>query len=261
MPAAPDIRIARNDQEWAQEAAALIHSLCERALETRGRVLMALSGGSTPQTLYRTLRNPEWKQRFNWQRIHFLFGDERCVPPDHPESNFGMAEIELFQPLGIGSEQISRMKGDMPDPEDAARDYENILRSLTRCPPPVFPQIDLVLLGLGDDGHTASLFPGTPALDDRTHSVAVGQAPTGVRLRLTLTLGVINRASMVLFLVTGLRKASMVRTVVKPQSAADRSLPAARVSPEAGRLIWMLDQSAAAQLTNRHSGPDSTRTT
>lgn len=253
MRAASELHIARDDQGWAQDAAALLHSLTERALEARGRALIALSGGGTPRTLYRTITAPVWRQRFRWERMHFLFGDERCVPPDHPESNFGMAQTELFQPLGIGPEQISRMKGDMPDPSQAAREYEDSLRSLTHCPPPEVPTIDLVLLGLGDDGHTASLFPNTDALEDRTHLVAVGQAPSGIPLRLTLTLGVINRASVVLFLVTGARKASMVRRVLEPRADEDRSLPAARVSPESGRLLWMLDRSAAAQLASQPS--------
>jgi 6-phosphogluconolactonase len=169
-------------------------------------------------------------------------------PPDHPESNFGMADRELFQPIGIPPAQISRMKGELPEPMEAARQYEDTLRSLTDCRPPSMPEIDLILLGLGEDGHTASLFPGTEALNDRSRLVTVGRAPSGIPLRLTLTLGVINRASVVLFLVTGSGKASMVRRVVEPRSEADRALPAARVSPASGRLIWMLDQSAAAQL-------------
>jgi 6-phosphogluconolactonase len=115
------------------------------------------------------------------------------------------------------------------------------------------PIIDLVLLGLGDDGHTASLFPGTAALQENHRIVTVGQAPTGVRSRLTMTLGVLNHAAVVLFLVTGPGKAHMVRRVLDPESEADRSLPAARISPQAGRLVWMLDHSAAQQLKKRLS--------
>ncbi|ALA56713.1 6-phosphogluconolactonase [Nitrospira moscoviensis] len=248
MSIKPEIRIAGDGQAWAHEAATFLRSICDHAIRARGRMLIALSGGSTPRTLYRTLAQPEWKRRCEWPRLHFLFGDERCVPPDHPESNFGMADRELFQPIGIPPAQISRMKGELPEPMEAAWQYEDTLRSLTDCRPPDMPEIDLILLGLGEDGHTASLFPGTEALNDRSHLVTVGRAPAGIALRLTLTLGVINRASVVLFLVTGSGKASMVRRVVEPQSEADRALPAARVSPASGRLIWMLDQSAAAQL-------------
>lgn len=248
MPATPDIRIAHDGQEWAHEAAALIRAISERAIEANGRFLIALSGGSTPKTLYQTLTTNEWKRQFKWQQILFLFGDERCTPPEHPESNFGMAQTTLFRPLGISPDQIYRMKGEMQDPASAAREYEETLRSLTTCPPPDFPQIDLILLGLGDDGHTASLFPGTPALHDQTHVVTVTQAPKGIPLRLTLTLGVINRATVVLFLVTGSGKAPMVRAVLEQQGVADRALPAAMVSPASGELIWMIDHSAAAHL-------------
>ncbi len=251
MTAAPDIRIARDAQEWAHDAAALIHRISEQAIQSKGQFLIALSGGSTPRILYQTLTSPEWKGRFNWRQILFLFGDERCIPPEHPESNFGMAQAALFQPLGIAPGQIYRMKGEIPDHGSAAREYEETLRGLTHCVAQEFPQIDLILLGLGDDGHTASLFPGTSALQDRTRVVTVGQAPTGIPFRLTLTLGVLNRATVVLFLVTGVGKAPMVRAILEPKSAADRAFPAAMVAPDSGQLIWMLDHSAAQQLTSR----------
>jgi len=252
MSVTPEIRIAADGGQWAHEAAAVVHSITTQAVETQGRALLALSGGSTPRALYRRMTEPPWKDRMPWRGLHFFFGDERCVPPDHPESNFAMANNELFQPLQIDPQRISRMEGESPDPAAAANIYERTLRTVAQCPPPAIPQLDLVLLGLGDDGHTASLFPGTDALGDRTHLVTVGQAPTGIRLRLTLTLGVINRASVVLFLVTDARKAPMVRRAAKPRTAADRALPAAQVSPESGRVIWMLDQAAAAQLDSRH---------
>jgi len=251
MPLTPDIRIARDGQEWARDAAALILRVSEQAIRSNGRFLVALSGGSTPRTLYQTLNTPEWKGRFDWQKTVFLFGDERCTPPDYPESNFGMAQSALFQPLGIRPDHIYRIKGEHEDPASAAKEYEEALRNLTHCAAPELPRIDLILLGLGEDGHTASLFPGTAALHEQARAVTVGQAPTGIRTRLTLTLGVINQATVVLFLVTGSSKASMVRAILEPQRAAERTFPAALVAPEAGELIWMLDQAAAAQLTIR----------
>jgi 6-phosphogluconolactonase len=246
MPSHPDIRIADN-QAWAHEAAMLLHQLSEQSIAATGRCLMALSGGSTPVALYQTLTAPEWKHKFRWQQMEFVFGDERCVPPDHPESNFGAARRSLFLPLEIDPTRIHRMKGETTDPSTAALEYEHILRTLTASPPPAFPKIDLILLGLGDDGHTASLFPGSPALSDNVRAVAVTQSPKGVSLRLTLTLGVINRATVVLFLVSGPGKAPMARTVLDPMHA-DRRLPAAMVQPQAGRVIWMLDRSAASEL-------------
>lgn len=249
MPVTPDIRIAYDGREWAHDAAALLHRISEQAIQSNGRFLVALSGGSTPKTLYQTLTAPEWKGRFNWPQTLFLFGDERSVPPEHPESNFGMAQAALFHPLGIQPDHIYRIKGEHQDPASAAQEYEETIRRLTHCAAPELPRIDLILLGLGEDGHTASLFPGTAALQEQTRVVTVGQAPKGIRSRITLTLGVINRASVVLFLVTGSGKTALVRAILEPQSTADRAFPAALVAPEAGQLIWMLDHSAAAQLT------------
>ena len=163
-----------------------------------------------------------------------------------------MAQAALFQPLQIQSDHVYRMTGELPDPLDAAQDYEQALRRLTQCVAPDIPRLDLILLGLGEDGHTASLFPGTAALRDSARAVAVSQAPMGITSRLTLTLGVINRATVVLFLVSGTGKAQVVRAILEPRSEADRMLPASLVAPTDGRLIWMLDPSAAAQLTTKH---------
>jgi 6-phosphogluconolactonase len=251
MPVTPDIRIARDGQQWAYDAAAIVQAASDEAIRSHGRFLIALSGGSTPKALYATLTTPEWKDRFNWSRTFFLFGDERCVPPEQPESNFGMAHATLFQPLGIHPDHIYRMKGEAQDPAIAAQQYEDGLRQLTHCAGTDVPRIDMIILGLGEDGHTASLFPGTAALQERRTAVTISQAPTGVRHRLTLTLGVLNQATVVLFLVSGSGKAPIVRAILEPQSAEDRALPAAMVAPETGRLIWMLDHSAAAQLTLR----------
>ncbi len=254
MPATPDIRIAPDNQAWAQGAAGLLRDVTSQAIKSRDRCLLALSGGSTPSTLYETLTRPEWRREFDWPHILFLFGDERCIPPDHPDSNFGMASATLFTPLNIPGDQISRMRGEQPDPGTAARDYEERIRTMTGCPAPVIPRLDVVLLGLGNDGHTASLFPNTPALHDHSRLVTVGQSPSGITSRLTFTLGVINQANVVVFLVTGSGKAQIVKTILEPSRDADRRLPASLVRPERGRLIWLLDASAAKELRNRRSG-------
>ncbi|MBH0191930.1 MAG: hypothetical protein HP492_09280 [Nitrospira sp.] len=144
------------------------------------------------------------------------------------------------------------MKGELPDPQAAAQDYEETLRRLTQCGHSDMPRLDVILLGLGDDGHTASLFPGTTAILEQSRAVTVGTAPTGVPSRLTLTLGVLNRATVVLFLVSGSGKAPIVQAILEPRSKAGQTLPASLVAPTDGRLIWMLDRSAAAQLTTRH---------
>ena len=247
-----DIRIAEAGYDWAQTASSLLHTTSNRIIDESGRCVLALSGGSTPKALYDNLTTADWKSRLHWKQIHFVFGDERCVPPDHPESNFAMAQRALFHPLSIPPAHIYRMKGEAEDPVVAAQDYEQTLRQVTNCPSPVaLPSIDLILLGLGDDGHTASLFPQSPALDEVTKAVTVTHSPKGIPRRLTLTLGVINRATVVVFLVSGGTKASTVRSILEPQSTAERVLPAARVAPQSGQVIWMLDHHAGSQLSRR----------
>ncbi len=258
MPVIPEIRIANDLHGWAEDAATFIHSASEQAITSHGRFIIALSGGSTPKTLYQVLTTPEWKTRLDWSRFFFLFGDERCVPPDHPESNFNMAYTSLFHPLNICPDHICRINGEYDNPTITAHEYEETIRRLTQSPSSQMPVLDLVLLGLGDDGHTASLFPGTAALQERGKLVTVGHAPTGIRARLTLTLGVLNHAAVVLFLVTGSGKAEMVRRVIESESETDRSLPAARIVPESGRLVWMLDQAASQQLKTKRSHREDT---
>jgi 6-phosphogluconolactonase len=253
MTTQPEVLIYRDGQEWVHAACDLLRRTSEESIHSHGRVFIALSGGSTPKPVYEALTSSEWQHRFDWDRMVFLFGDERCVPPDHQASNYGMAQATLFGPLAIKPDRIHRMKGETTDPSAAAQDYEQAIRQVTDCPAPAIPRLDIVLLGLGDDGHTASLFPGTTALSERDHLVAFSQSPKGISRRLTLTLGVINRATMVLFLVAGTGKASMVRAVLEPHNQAERGLPAALVQPVPGRLIWLLDQSAGAALATRRT--------
>jgi 6-phosphogluconolactonase len=250
MPAGPDIRIHRNSQAWAEAAAELVQEEGTEAIRANGRFLIALSGGTTPETLYRTLASPMYVGRVDWSRTTFFFSDERCVAPDDPRSNYALARRALFIPLKIASSQVYRMPGESRDPHAAAYEYEQQLRLATQTEPSVTPSLDLILLGLGEDGHTASLFPGSPVQQEQQTLIAVTQSPIDPPTRLTMTLGVINRASVVLFLVTGSPKAQMVRRVLEPRTDADRQLPATQVTPDKGRLIWLLDQLAAAELTS-----------
>ena len=249
MAVLPEVYVLNDEvSRWAAEAAAFMLSLQQRAVKDNGRFLVALSGGKTPERLYQRLASLSSTARHEWRNTRFFFGDERCVPPDHPDSNYHLAEEALFKPLQIGNDQIHRMKGEHHDPEVAAIEYEDVLRASTNAASG-WPTLDLVLLGLGNDGHTASLFPGTDALRESRRCVAVGHAPVNPRLRLTLTLGVINHATVVLFLANGESKAAAVKAVLEPQQAGERTLPAALVQPERGRLIWLLDRPAAAKLT------------
>lgn len=218
------------------------------AIAARGRFLIALSGGSTPRSLYTRLASPDCADRLDWSRVQVLFGDERAVPPTHADSNFAMADQTLFTPLRLAPAQIHRMRGE-DEPEAAAAQYENTLRRFTAGGGGAWPILDLVLLGMGEDGHTASLFPNGPELHERTRWVTPSYSPQGTRTRLTLTLGVINRASVVLFLVAGANKATVVRHLLEPQTDDAVRYPAALVQPVAGQLVWYLDQAAAAKLT------------
>ena len=248
MPAVPDIRIFHDSHTWATAAAELVHAVAKEAVRANGRFLIALSGGTTPETLYRALTSSAFADRFDWSRTTFFFSDERCVSPDDPRSNYALADKTLFTPLKITPSQVYRMAGESRDPEAAATEYEQQLRLATKTAPSAQPSLDLILLGLGEDGHTASLFPGAPILWDHQRVIAATQSQKGPPNRLTMTLGVINRASVILFLVAGAGKAGVVRAILDPKTEAERQLPASLVAPEGGRLIWFLDQGAAAEL-------------
>jgi 6-phosphogluconolactonase len=247
MAVRPEIHVLNDLSQWATAGATLTLELRRQALRERGRFLLALSGGRTPEQLYHRLATVSTGGE--WTSTDFFFSDERCVPPDHSESNFHLAEQALFRPLNIHQPQIHRMKGEHPDPDVAATEYEDLLHSVTRAARGGWPHLDLLLLGIGNDGHTASLFPGTEALHERRRWVTVGHAPSDPPTRLTLTLGVINQATVILFLASGEGKAGIVKTILEPQQESDLQLPAALVRPERGRLIWVLDRAAAAELT------------
>lgn len=248
MPSVPDIRIHSDSQAAAEAAAAFVLEVGQEAIRTRGRFFIALSGGTTPETLYRALTSPAFVDRFDWSRTTFFFSDERCVPPNDPRSNYALANKTLFIPLKITPSQVCRMAGESRDPVAAAYEYEQQLRSATKTSPSVQPSLDLILLGLGEDGHTASLFPGASALQNHQLLIAATQSPKDPPNRLTMTFAAINRASVILFLVVGAGKAGVVRAILNPKTEAERQLPASLVEPEEGRLIWLLDRAAAAEL-------------
>ncbi len=249
MSGKPEIRVAPAQPGWAMKAADIVRDLSTKAIGDHRHFLFALSGGSTPERLYKILASEPYSEQVDWSRTSFFFGDERCVSPDDPDSNYRLANQTLFAPLKISPDHIYRMKGEAADPEAAALDYERQLLSIDSAAGKEPPRFDLVLLGLGEDGHTASLFPGTQALCNRHRLVTVGQSPKGVPKRLTLTLSVINQASVVLFLAIGANKAGIVKRILEPEAEPDRQLPAAMIIPRNGRLIWLLDEPAATLLS------------
>ena len=248
MTPASEIHVFRDPQELAERAADLFLEIGTQAIATSNRFLVALSGGSTPELLYRTLARPDRARLLDWSKVQFLFGDERGVPPSHPDSNFAMIDKALFRPLPISPDHIHRMRGEDP-PEAAATEYENRLRRLCRPAPGAWPVLDLILLGLGTDGHTASLFPGTTSLNETIRWVVPSLAPEGTRSRLTLTLGVINHAAVVLFLVAGSTKSQIIQRIHERQPTDAVHYPASRVRPQSGRLLWYLDRPAASKLS------------
>jgi 6-phosphogluconolactonase len=204
---------------------------------------VVLSGGSTPRALYARLTRPPFRESIRWDRVLFFFGDERCVPPDHDRSNYRMARETLFDPLKIPAARVLRMKGEA-NPARAARDYENAIRRRFADRPARF---DFVLLGLGEDGHTASLFPSTAALTERRRLAAANEVPKFSEWRLTLTFRALNAARRVVFLVSGPEKAPAVAKILKKRRGyAD--LPASGVAPSRGTLLWLLDEAAASKL-------------
>ena len=249
MTRLPEIRISHDSHTWAATAAEFVQAVGQEAVRAKGQFLVALSGGRTPEILYGALTSPAFADRFDWSRTTFFFSDERCVPPNDPRSNYALADKTLFTPLKIAPSQVYRMAGESPDLQAAAHEYEQQLRLTTKTPSPARPSLDLVLLGLGEDGHTASLFPGASILGDHQRLIAATQSPKDPPNRLTMTLAAINKASVILFLVSGHGKAGVVRAILDPKTEAERRLPASLVKPEEGRLIWFLDRAAAGELS------------
>ena len=228
----------------AQAAAEFVRQANERSA-TAGRFVVALSGGSTPRALYSLLAGAEFQSQVPWDRVHFFWGDERCVPPDHPDSNYRMAFETLLSKAPVPEKNIHRLEAELA-PEAAAARYEKAIRDFFSLADSAWPAFDLIFLGLGDDGHTASLFPGSEALHENKRLVAAAYVEKLKTYRITLTLPVLNRAANIIFLVAGASKAAILRDVLQRESS--KNLPARQIDPPNGRLIWFVDQAAAARL-------------
>lgn len=242
----PKLLVFDDAEEVARAAALRVVELAGSSVEAEGRFSVALSGGSTPRRTYELLASDEFAGRIDWTRTHIFFGDERCVPPTHADSNYRMVDDALLSRVPVPARNVHRMTGE-GDCVANARLYEEELQTFFAGES--WPRFDLVLLGLGDDGHTASLFPLTDALEEQRAWVVANWVEKLGAYRLTLTAPVINHAAHIAFLVTGAGKAARVAEVRRGPRAPTR-LPAQLIQPADGELEWYLDRAAAQAMTD-----------
>jgi 6-phosphogluconolactonase len=244
----PEIQIVADADTLYQAAAAEFVRQAGAAVEAKGACTVALSGGSTPKGLYGLLADdPTWRGQVPWDKMHVFWGDERHVPPDHPDSNYRMAHEAMLAKLPIPPTNVYRIKSEYPDARQAADDYEQTLRAFFHLTAGEFPRFDVVFLGLGPEAHTASLFPGTKALHETARLVVstwVGKFYTD---RMTMTPPTLNNAACVIFLVSGDDKALALKAVLEGNYEPEQ-LPAQLIRPSHGRLLWLVDRAAARLL-------------
>ena len=228
-----------NKEKLVAATTELAANCIEQAIKQNGLCNMALSGGNTPGGIFSLLASNPYRDRLDWSRLHLFWGDERMVPPEHQDSNFRLVQETLLDHIKIPDENVHRMRGEVT-PEEAAAEYAELLHNHFEVSPPCF---DLMLLGLGADGHTASLFPGTDAVEECERHVVAVFVPKLDAWRVTLTLPVLNAARKTLFLVSGKSKSEMVQRIMSNKQSA-KEIPATMVNPQNGELHWMLDSDA-----------------
>ncbi|HVO79180.1 MAG TPA: 6-phosphogluconolactonase [Terriglobales bacterium] len=247
MASKSEVRVLNAPADLFQAAAAEFSRLANEAVRARGRFCVALSGGSTPKSLFALLASGAVPS-IPWDKICFFFGDERHVPPDHPDSNYRMANEAMLSKVPLRPENVFRVRAEEKDAAVAAQAYEQTLISFFHLSPGEFPRFDLVLLGMGPDGHTASLFPGSRALQEKSRLVVSNWVEKFKTDRITVTFPVINHAAFIMFMVSGPDKAQPLHEVLE-NSASD--LPSRRVQPVEGTLLWLVDRAAATALSTQ----------
>lgn len=232
----------------AAQAAEFLTARVEEAVAARGMARIALSGGSTPKAVFTLLADESkpWRARMPWSKLEIFWVDERCVAPEHADSNYRMTREALLDRVPIAPEMVHRMEGEL-EPEEAAARYESLLRNRFRLEGAEWPRFDVVALGMGDDGHTASIFPHTEAIYEMMRLVAANRVPQKDTWRITLAWPVINQARTVFFLIGGAAKAGRLKEVVLGPRDVER-LPSQLIRPASGILTLLLDKDAAAQL-------------
>jgi 6-phosphogluconolactonase len=250
MSSQADIRILTTPQELFEAAAEEVVRAASEAVAQRGRFTIALSGGSTPKNLFNLLATNA-RTVLPWDRTFFFWSDERHVPPTDPDSNYRMAEETMLSKIPVAAGNVFRIPAENPDAAAAAEAYEQTLRKFFQLEPGQIPIFDLILLGMGPDGHTASLFPGSAGLQEKTRLVIANWVDKMKTSRLTLTLPVLNAARCVTFLVSGTDKAVVLKTVLEEDAPAEQ-YPSKLVRPSDGKLIWLVDRAAASALTSKN---------
>jgi 6-phosphogluconolactonase len=244
-----DLRIFPNPPALFEAAAQAFVEQTKSAVQARGRFTVALSGGSTPKGLFQVLSGKD-HDLLPWDKMFFFWGDERHVPPDNADSNYRMAREALLSKVPVPEKNIFRVPAENPDANQAAAQYEATIRQFFALKPGQFPEFDLILLGMGPDGHTASLFPQTKGLQEKQRLVIANWVEKFSTDRITFTAPVLNNARVVEFLIAGADKAPALKEVLEGTASADL-YPSKMIQPAHGTLIWMLDQSAAADLTTK----------
>jgi 6-phosphogluconolactonase len=242
-----NVHICTDKNVLFSQAADLFVKLANEAITSRGRFCVALSGGSTPRGVHTLLASEAYRQTVAWQKVYCFWGDERCVAPTHKDSNYRMADETLLSQVPIPQENVHRIRAER-DPAEAANCYEQTLRQVFGVHTGTQPQFDLVFLGMGADGHTASLFPGTPVLHAEDHLVTAHFVEKLDAWRVTLTAAMINNSAYIAFLVAGEDKAATLKAVVEGDGQPEQ-YPSQLIQPTHGRLLWLVDQAAAGQLS------------
>lgn len=241
-----DVQIFDTPEELALAVSSELNLMVNSQSLIGGRLNIVLSGGSTPKVLLRMLAQPPHNDKIDWTKINFFWGDERCVAPNHPDSNYGVAKETFLNHVAVPDGHVFRIRGEENPQQESSR-YAEIIRTVVKNKNHMFPQFDWIFLGIGDDGHTASLFPGADTLRERDGICTVAQHPVTQQKRITLTLPVLNNASRITFLVTGVSKCKVVKEILQKLNEY-QAYPAAMVKPISGALEWFLDKTAASAL-------------
>lgn len=238
-----EIIVCHSQEEIFTKSADIFTTLASESIAARGQFTIALSGGSTPKGMYNLLASDSYRDKIDWNKVHLFWGDERSVAPDHDQSNYRMANEAMVSKIAIPAENVHRMHAESADIEAAAKDYENVLKQVFKLADGEQPRFDLILLGMGDDGHTASLFPGTKALAEKERTVVVNWVEKFKTNRMTFTAPAINNARNIVFMAAGANKVQPLKEVLVGERNPEL-YPSQLVQPTDGKLIWLVDNAA-----------------